>query len=94
MLASPRLLLLDEPLAGLDLPLKERLLPYLQLVRDEFAIPMVYVTHSADEVVALCDDVLFLEHGRVKRKGAPGELFVAGSRPNYVIRGENAPGAG
>lgn len=86
LLASPRLLLLDEPLAGLDLPLKERLLPYLQRVRDEFRIPMVYVTHSPDEVVALCDYVVILEHGRVTRKGTPDGLFVAASRPRYVIK--------
>src|SRR5262249_25398590 len=45
LLAAPGLLLLDEPLAGLDLPLRERLMPYLARVRDEFAIPMIYVTH-------------------------------------------------
>ena len=54
LLAAPRLLLLDEPLAGLDAPLRERLLPYLARVRDEFGIPMLYVTHSPDEVMALC----------------------------------------
>jgi molybdate transport system ATP-binding protein len=87
LLASPRLLLLDEPLAGLDAPLRERLLPYLARVRDEFAIPMLYVTHSPDEVVALCDDVLVLDQGRVMRRGPPAELFVAAGSPRYELRG-------
>lgn len=86
LLASPRLLLLDEPLAGLDAPLRERLLPYLARVRDEFAIPMLYVTHSPDEVMALCDDVLVLDQGRVTRRGPPAELFVAAGGPRYELR--------
>lgn len=86
LLASPRLLLLDEPLAGLDAPLRERLLPYLVRVRDEFSIPMLYVTHSPDEVMALCDEVLLLEEGRIKRRGKPAGLFVASTAPRYVLR--------
>ena len=85
LLAAPRLLLLDEPLAGLDLPLRERLLPYFARVRDEFGIPMIYVTHSPDEVVALCDDVLLLEHGRVTYQGAPAGVFVPASGPRYTL---------
>jgi molybdate transport system ATP-binding protein len=86
LLAAPRLLLLDEPLAGLDAPLRERLLPYLARVRDEFAIPMLYVTHSPDEVVALCDAVLVLAQGRVTAHGRPADLFKAGASPRYELR--------
>jgi molybdate transport system ATP-binding protein len=86
LLAAPRLLLLDEPLAGLDAPLRERLLPYLARVRDEFAIPMLYVTHSPDEVMALCDDVLVLAQGRVAARGRPAELFRAAEKPRYELR--------
>lgn len=88
LLASPQLLLLDEPLAGLDLPLKERLLPYLQRVRDEFEIPMVYVTHSPDEVVALCDEVIVLARGRVTTRGKPTDLFVPASHPRFILRSD------
>ena len=86
LLAAPRLLLLDEPLAGLDAPLRERLLPYLARVRDEFAIPMLYVTHSPDEVVALCDAVLVLASGRVTARGRPAELFRAAAHPRYELK--------
>ena len=87
LLSAPRLLLLDEPLAGLDAALRERLLPYLARVRDEFAIPMLYVTHSPDEVMALCDDVLVLDRGRVVVRGAPAEIFAKSERPRYELRG-------
>lgn len=86
LLASPRLLLLDEPLAGLDAPLRDRLLPYLARVRDEFAIPMIYVTHSPDEVMALCDDVVILAQGKIEKRGVPSELFVPSSEPRFIRR--------
>lgn len=87
LLAAPRLLLLDEPLAGLDAPLRERLLPYLARVRDEFAIPMLYVTHSPDEVMALCDEVLVLAAGRVRAHDRPAAIFRPTDRPRYELRG-------
>jgi molybdate transport system ATP-binding protein len=85
LLAAPRLLLLDEPLAGLDAGLKERLLPYLLKIRDEFKIPMLYVSHQADEIVALCDDVLQLERGRCVRHGPPLEIFAPDGRVHYGL---------
>ena len=63
LLSGPELLLLDEPLASLDAGLKERILPYLARVRDEFGVPMLLVTHSPAEVMALCDEALILERG-------------------------------
>lgn len=87
LLSAPRLLLLDEPLAGLDAPLRQRLLPYLALVRDEFAIPMLYVTHSPDEVMALCDDVLILSAGQVTAHAAPAALFRRSDQPHYERKG-------
>jgi molybdate transport system ATP-binding protein len=86
LLAAPRLLLLDEPLAGLDLPLRERLLPYLLRVRDEFRLPMIYVTHSPDEVMALCPEVLVLERGRATRRGRSADIFALTSNPRYELR--------
>ena len=86
LLAAPRLLLLDEPLAGLDAPLRGRLLPCLARVRDEFGVPILLVTHAADEVVALCDEVLVLARGRIAQRGRPEELFVATGAPHYALR--------
>jgi molybdate transport system ATP-binding protein len=65
LLTSPRLLLLDEPLASLDADLKARIVPYLQRVRDEFQLPILYVTHDEQEVLALCDEVVDMRQGRI-----------------------------
>jgi molybdate transport system ATP-binding protein len=65
LLTSPKLLLLDEPLAGLDAALKARIIPYLARVRDEFQVPMLYVSHDRQEIQALCDEVVELERGQV-----------------------------
>ena len=86
VLASPQLLLLDEPLAGLDAELKERVIPYLLMMRDEFGIPMLYVSHNPNEIVALCDEVLLLERGRCVRRGAPAELFTTSPAPHYALK--------
>jgi molybdate transport system ATP-binding protein len=71
ILSHPRMLLLDEPLAALDIGLKERILPYLARVRDELAIPMVYVTHDVSEVLMLADWVLMLRQGKLIAQGVP-----------------------
>ena len=71
ILSQPRLLLLDEPLASLDISLKEKILPYLARVRDEFEIPMIYVTHSLTEVLTLADWVLMIKEGRLVTQGVP-----------------------
>ncbi len=71
LLRRPKLLLLDEPLAGLDTALKERIISSLLRVRDEFAVPMIYVTHQSGEVGALCEEVIVIERGRLVRRGRP-----------------------
>jgi molybdate transport system ATP-binding protein len=68
LLASPQLLLLDEPLASLDTLLKSKIIPYLARIRDEFHIPMLYVTHDWAEVQALCAEALIMERGRIVRR--------------------------
>jgi molybdate transport system ATP-binding protein len=65
LLTAPRLLLLDEPLSGLDRPLRDRVMQFLQRVRDDFNVPMLYVTHDEDELAAIADDVVRLDHGRI-----------------------------
>ena len=66
LLAGPRILLLDEPLSNLDDRLKGIILPYLHRIRTEFAVPMIYVTHSKAELCELCDEVLTLHEGRLQ----------------------------
>ncbi len=78
ILSQPRLLLLDEPLAALDVGLRERILPYLARVRDEFGIPMIYVTHNVTEVLTLADWVLVIRDGRLVAQGAPKETLTSG----------------
>jgi molybdate transport system ATP-binding protein len=78
LLASPKILLLDEPLASLDAPLKSKIIPYLTRIRDEFRIPMLYVTHDRFEALALADDMVVLEDGKVAQSGSILEVF---SRP-------------
>jgi molybdate transport system ATP-binding protein len=76
LLASPNLLLLDEPLASLDAPLKAKIIPYLTRIRDEFQIPMLYVTHDRLEALALADEVIILINGRVRQSGPAAEVFT------------------
>ena len=73
---SPRLLLLDEPLASLDGGLRGVILGYLKRIRHELDIPMIYVSHSISEVMALADNALVLKDGKVVAFGQPSEALV------------------
>lgn len=64
LLAQPRILLMDEPLAALDVPRKTEILDYIERLRDELAIPIVYVTHSVPEIARLADTVVVLSEGK------------------------------
>lgn len=75
LLSCPRLLLFDEPLAALDMARKLEILPLIERVRDEFKVPIVYVTHAVEEVVRLATNVVILEAGRVKFAGDPASAF-------------------
>jgi molybdate transport system ATP-binding protein len=75
LLASPRLLLMDEPLASLDAPRRREILPFVERLRDEFAIPIVYVSHAVEEVTRLARTVVRLENGRVLGVGPPGAVL-------------------
>lgn len=85
LLANPRLLLLDEPLASLDLELRDQLVGYLRTIREEFGLPLLYVSHSADEMVALCDEVIVLEAGRCVGHGRTAELFRPTGRMHHEL---------
>lgn len=84
LLARPRLLLMDEPLAALDQPRKSEILPYLERLRDRAPIPILYVSHSAEEIARLATTVVRLDGGRVVAQGRPAELDL-GPAPGVTI---------
>ncbi|PAU61846.1 molybdenum ABC transporter ATP-binding protein [Pseudomonas sp. PICF141] len=76
LLTSPKLLLMDEPLAALDTQRKNEILPYLQRLHDELDIPVLYVSHSQDEVARLADHLVLLSNGKALASGAIGETLA------------------
>ncbi|HEB95161.1 MAG TPA: molybdenum ABC transporter ATP-binding protein [Sedimenticola thiotaurini] len=85
---GPRLLLLDEPLAALDLARKREILPYLESLHDELEIPVIYVSHAPDEVARLADHMVLLQAGRETASGPVGEMLTRLDLP--LARGEGA----
>ncbi|AKF83849.1 molybdate ABC transporter ATP-binding protein [Myxococcus fulvus 124B02] len=77
---DPALLLLDEPLAALDVTLKERVLPYLLRVRDEARVPMLYVTHQLGEARVLAKEAVLLDEGSVRAAGPASQVLGASAR--------------
>ena len=77
LMARPRILLLDEPLAALDVAFRDRILPYLDRVREELKIPMIYVSHVPDEISRIADWVIRLDAGHVVGASVPTEAFGA-----------------
>jgi molybdate transport system ATP-binding protein len=76
LLTSPNLLLLDEPLAALDLKRKKEILPYLERLHDELEIPVLYVSHSPDEVARLADYLVVMTNGSVVAEGPLQETLA------------------
>jgi molybdate transport system ATP-binding protein len=85
---APKVLLLDEPMAALDAARRQDILPWLERLRDELRIPMLYVTHSADELARLADHLVVLERGQVRASGPVAEVLAAIASP--VVVGEDA----
>lgn len=83
---QPRLLLLDEPLAALDAARKQEILPWLERLRDELRTPMLYVTHSADELARLADHLVVLDQGHVVSEGPAAKALSSLERP--VLQGD------
>ena len=93
LLASPRLLVMDEPLASLDHARRLEILPYIERLRDELRLPIVYVSHATDEVLRLASNVVALAGGRVIASGATEAILgeaalrsaIAGFEPGSVV---------
>jgi len=81
LLSSPRLLLMDEPLASLDQGLKSRIIPYLRHIRSDLGIPILYVSHSVAEILELTGQVIVLDQGRVV---AHGDFFRIAHHPGVL----------
>jgi molybdate transport system ATP-binding protein len=90
LLAAPKLILADEPLAALDEARKAEILPYLERLRDEVNIPILYVSHSASEVARLATTVIAIEAGRVVAQG-PAEKVLGD--PAILLAGAREAGA-
>ncbi|MFT3931140.1 MAG: molybdenum ABC transporter ATP-binding protein [Spongiibacteraceae bacterium] len=76
LLGSPKLLLLDEPLASLDLDSRAEILPYLEQLHDRLDIPMIYVSHAPAEIAQLADHIVLIERGRVIASGALNDILT------------------
>jgi molybdate transport system ATP-binding protein len=85
---QPQLLLMDEPLASLDAPRRQEIFPWLSKLRDELKMPMLYVTHSADEVARLADHLVVLDKGSVKAQGPVSTVLTQVVNP--VVVGDDA----
>ncbi|WP_372883161.1 molybdenum ABC transporter ATP-binding protein [Psychromonas sp.] len=78
LLTSPKLLLMDEPLSALDHALKQEVLPYLERLQQELAIPIIYVSHSPDEVARLADYIAIIKQGKLVKSGVLAEVMLDG----------------
>ncbi|WOC16809.1 Vitamin B12 import ATP-binding protein BtuD [Pseudochrobactrum sp. MP213Fo] len=91
LLSAPKLLLLDEPLSSLDHARREEILPYLEQLRDESGLPIVFVSHEVDEVARLADTLVLLEQGRVRESGSVFDIFSqidgSGETTSVLLKG-------
>ena len=90
LLAAPKFLLMDEPLASLDMERKLEILPLIERLREEFRVPIVYVSHSVDEVARLASRVVVMEQGRVIAIGGVEDALGPGLRNTRVSRFERS----
>ncbi|MFW5816509.1 MAG: molybdenum ABC transporter ATP-binding protein [Wenzhouxiangella sp.] len=88
LLTSPRVLLMDEPLAALDEISKAEILPYLERLHEDLSVPVLYVSHAIEEVSRLADHMLFMENGRIRAEGPLRELITRADLP--LVHGEQA----
>lgn len=90
LLTAPEIMLMDEPLASLDLPRKRELMPYLQTLAKEVEIPILYVSHSLDELLHLAENVLVLDKGSVKANGPLEQVWASSAMRPWLPRAEQS----
>ncbi len=78
LLRAPKFVLMDEPLASLDAPRKDEILPFLDRLHNELSVPVIYVSHSIDEITRLCDQLVVLNEGRVLADGLLQDVVAGG----------------
>jgi molybdate transport system ATP-binding protein len=74
LMSNPSLLLMDEPMASLDEARKAEILPYIEILRDQTKIPIIYISHSLEEVMRLAGDVVHIDGGRIIAQGSPQSI--------------------
>ncbi len=90
LLSNPKLLLMDEPLASLDLPRKQEVLPFLEKLAREIEVPILYVTHSLDEILHLADHMLLLEQGKVQAFGRVEQMWQSAQLSPWLTHKEKS----
>jgi len=85
LLINPKVLLMDEPLASLDQEGKNTILPFIEALKTELSMPILYVSHSISEVARLADEVIFLEHGKITAQGSVSDTLGILSESSTAI---------
>jgi molybdate transport system ATP-binding protein len=86
LLSQPKLLLMDEPLSALDRATKDEILPFLERLRDRLSLPIIYITHSIEEVERLADQIVLMDKGRVIGAGPLNEIESDPTLPLALAR--------
>lgn len=81
LVLDPEILLMDEPLSALDWARRQEIMPWIERIRDELQIPVLYVTHSAEEVARLADMIVLMENGKIRKKGPASQLLCEITAP-------------
>jgi molybdate transport system ATP-binding protein len=89
LMTQPALLMLDEPLSSLDESLKSRALDLFRHLKEKFDLPLLYVSHDANELAQICDEIVVIQSGRAKRQGPVATVFHQIAEPRFVYRPEN-----
>jgi ABC-2 type transport system ATP-binding protein len=91
LLNDPELLLMDEPTASLDPDVRDRTMAMIERLREERGLSILYTSHNMDEVARICDDVIFLDRGRIVKQDTPQNLTAELQRTSLIVSFRNVP---